>query len=101
MKVTLVDAASGQPAVQSGRNPVLYDVTGVSRNSTVNAFSGMVWDGTSSFLDNGAKASAHRNSVPLGTYKLVLTVTKVKSFTDARPNQTQTWTSPAFTLRSE
>jgi minor extracellular serine protease Vpr len=101
LKVTLVDATTGAPVTDGGRNPVLYDITGVSRNSTVTAFSGMVWDGTSSFLDNGAKASMHRRAVPGGTYRLVLTVTKVKSFTDTRTNQTQTWTSPSFTLRDQ
>ena len=47
------------------------------------------------------KANVHRKAVPSGTYKVVLTATKVKSFTDARANSTQTWTSPAFTLRGE
>jgi minor extracellular serine protease Vpr len=100
LKVTLVDAATGQPATTGGRNPVLFDVTGVARSSAVNSFSGLVWDGTISFTDRGAKAAVHRRAAPGGTYKLVLTATKVKSFTDSRPNETQVWTSPAFTLRS-
>jgi minor extracellular serine protease Vpr len=100
LTVTLVDASTGQPATTGGRNPVLFDVTGVSRNSTVNAFSGLVWDGTISFTDHGQKAATHRRAAPAGTYELVLTATKVKSFTDARPSQTQVWTSPAFTLRN-
>ena len=98
LKVTLIDAASGQPVTQGNRNPVLYDVTGVARNATVNGFSGLIWDGTSSFLDNGKKGTAHRKAVPAGTYKLLVTATKVKSLTDSRDNQTQTWTSPEFTL---
>jgi minor extracellular serine protease Vpr len=101
LKVTLVDAATGQPVTAGGRNPLLYDITGVSRNSAVNSFSGLVWDGTSAFLDNGAKTNVHRKAVPGGTYKLLLTVTRVKSFTDTRANSTQSWTSPAFTLRGE
>jgi minor extracellular serine protease Vpr len=100
LTVTLVDAATGQPATTGGRNPVLFDVTGVSRNSTANAFSGLVWDGTVSFTDHGQKASTHRRAVPAGTYELVLTATKNKSFTDARANQAQVWTSPPFTLRN-
>jgi minor extracellular serine protease Vpr len=100
LTVTLVDAATGQPVTVGGRNPVLYDVTGVARNSAVNSFSGLVWDGTVSFADNGSKAAQHRRAAPAGTYKLVLTATKVKSFTDSRDNQTQVWTSPAFTLRN-
>jgi hypothetical protein len=99
LKVTLIDATTGQPVTQGNRNPVLYDVTGVARNATVNGFAGVIWDGTSSFLDNGNKGTAHRKAIPAGTYKLLVTATKVKSLTDSRDNQTQTWTSPAFTLQ--
>jgi len=100
LKVTLIDAASGQPVTQGNRNPVLYDVTGVARNATVNGFAGVIWDGTSSFTDNGNKGTAHRKAIPAGTYKLLVTATKVKSLTDSRDNQTQTWTSPAFTIHA-
>ena len=53
LKVTLLDAATGQPATQGGRNPVLYSVDGVARNSTEIAFGGFIWDGRIAFADNG------------------------------------------------
>jgi len=97
LEVTLVDAATNQPVTSGGRDAVLFQVDRVSRNSTPNAIGGFIWDGRAPFVDNGGGA-VHRKAVPAGDYKLVLTVTKVKSFTDTRPNETQTWTSPAITL---
>jgi minor extracellular serine protease Vpr len=97
LTVTLVDAATGQPATQGGRNPVLYQVSGVARNSTETAFGGFIWDGRIAFTDSGS-GKVHSNATPAGSYKLVLTATKVKSLTDARDNQTQVWTSPVITI---
>jgi minor extracellular serine protease Vpr len=98
LTVTLVDAATGQPYTQGGRNPVLYDVDRVPRNSTPTAYSGLVWDGSTAIKDNVTGKTVSR-AVPGGTYKLVLTVTKVKAFDDTRDAETQTITSPAITLR--
>ena len=97
LTVTLLDAATGQPATQGGRNPVLYSVNGVARNSTAVAFGGFMWDGRIAFADNGS-GKMHSKATPAGSYKLLLTATKVKSFTDTRANQTQSWTSPTFTF---
>ena len=97
LTVTLIDAATNQPASQGGRNPVLYNVSGVARNSTAVAFGGFIWDGRIAFTDNG-NGKVHSKATPAGSYKLLVTATKVKSFTDTRANQTQTWTSPAFTF---
>jgi subtilisin family serine protease len=97
LKVTLLDAATGQPASQGGRNPVLYSVDGVARNSTPIAFGGFVWDGRIAFADSG-NGKVHSKATPAGSYKLLLTATKVKSLTDTRANKTQSWTSPAFTF---
>lgn len=97
LTVTLVDAA-GNPVTAGNRNPVLYQVSGVPRNSTATAFGGFVWDGRSTFTDNG-NGAAHSKAVPAGDYRLVLTAVKTKSLTDSRPNETQVWTSPVITLR--
>jgi hypothetical protein len=97
LTVTLLDAATGQPATQGGRNPVLYSVDGVARNSTETAVGGLVWDGRIAFTDNG-NGKVHTKAAPAGSYKLLLTATKVKSLTDTRPNSTQSWTSPVITI---
>jgi subtilisin family serine protease len=97
LTVTLVDAATGQPVTQGGRNAVLYQVSGVARNSTETSFGGFIWDGRVAFTDSGS-GKVHSKATPAGSYKLVMTATKVKSLTDTRANQTQTWTSPAFTF---
>jgi subtilisin family serine protease len=97
LTVTLLDAATGQPATQGGRNPVLYSVSGVARNSTEIAFGGFIWDGRIAFTDNG-NGRVHSKATPAGSYKLLLTATKVKSLTDTRANQTQVWTSPVITI---
>ena len=97
LTVMLVDAATGQPATAGGRNPVLYQVSGVARNSTAIAFGGLVWDGRIAFADNG-NGKVHTKAAPAGSYKLVLTATKVKSLTDTRANQTQVWTSPVINI---
>jgi len=98
LTVTLVDAATGQPFTAGNRNPVLFQVSGVARNSTATAFGGFVWDGRSTFIDNGG-GGAHTNAVPAGNYKLMVTAVKVKSLTDSTANRTQVWTSPVITLR--
>ena len=98
LTVTLVNAATGQPAAQGGRNPVLYQVSRVARNATPNEIGGLVWDGRMAFTDNGG-GNTHSNAAPAGDYKLVITATKVKALNDTRPNQTQVWASPTFTLR--
>jgi minor extracellular serine protease Vpr len=97
LTVTLVDAATGQPATQGGRSAVLYQVSGVARNSTETEIGGFIWDGRIAFTDNG-NGKVHGKSAPAGSYKLVLTATKVKSLTDTRANQTQVWTSPVINL---
>jgi minor extracellular serine protease Vpr len=98
VRVTLVDAATGAPVTQSGRNPVLFDDTIIPRNSTATSFFAFQWDGTTAFTDNGG-GKVHRNAVPAGAYKLALAVTHVKAFNDTRTPATETWTSPQITLR--
>ena len=98
LKLTLVDAATGQPVTEGNRNPVLLDVDRLARGATPTAINGFIWDGTSAFADNG-NGKTHFKAVPAGDYKLVLTATKVKSFNDTRAAQTQTWTSPVISLR--
>jgi minor extracellular serine protease Vpr len=99
MTVTLVDAPSGQPLIQGGRNPVIFSDDLLPRNSTPTSFFDVIWDGTTAFTDSGA-GKTHRKAAPAGDYKLVVTVTKAKSFTDSRAAQTETWTSPTISLRT-
>jgi minor extracellular serine protease Vpr len=92
LTVTLVDASTGLPFTQGNRNPVLYQISRVARNSTATSFGGFIWDGRAAFGDGKSKA------VPAGDYKLVLTTVKPKSLTDTRANMTETWTSPVISL---
>jgi len=98
-KVTLLDAATGAPVTQGNRNPVLELNEYTPRNSTPNSFFAFVWDGTIAFADNGG-GKVHRKAAPAGTYKLRLTITKAQALNDTRDAGTETWTSPAFSLRS-
>ena len=84
---------------QGGRNSLLFGDSLIPRNSTPTSFFAFVWDGTIAFADNGG-GKLHRKAAPAGTYKLVLSVHKAKAFNDTRDNETQSWTSPAFTLRT-
>jgi hypothetical protein len=99
LSISLVDAATGQPVTQGGRNSLLFGDSLIPRNSTPTSFFAFVWDGTIAFADNGG-GKLHRKAAPAGTYKLVLSVHKAKAFNDTRDNETQSWTSPAFTLRT-
>jgi hypothetical protein len=98
VRITLVDAATGTPVSQGGRNPVVFDDTLIPRNSQATSFFGFRWDGTLAFADSGG-GRVHRRAAPGGTYKLVLEVTHVKAFNDTRPAETETWKSPPITLR--
>jgi minor extracellular serine protease Vpr len=99
VKITLVDAATGTPVTQGGRNAVLFDDTIFPRSTTPMSFFGFQWDGTSAFTDNGGGGKVHRKAVPAGSYKLRLDVTHVKAFNDPRTPVTETWISPPITLR--
>jgi minor extracellular serine protease Vpr len=95
---TLLDAATGEPVTVGGRNPIVESVDLVPRNSAATSFFGSVWDGTLAFTTGNGKLQ--RKAAPGGVYKLRLTITKVKAFNDTRAAGTESWTSPAFTLRS-
>jgi hypothetical protein len=95
--LTLLDAASGNPVTVGGRIPTVESVDRVPRNSAANTFFGSVWDGTLAFTASNGKVQ--RKAAPGGVYKLKLTITKVKAFNDNRAAGTESWTSPAFTLR--
>ena len=99
VRVRLVDAASGAPVAQGGRNPVLFADTMIARNSQATSFFAFQWDGTIAFADNGG-GKVHRKAAPGGTYKLVLEVTHVKAFNDTGAAGTESWTSPPITLRN-
>jgi hypothetical protein len=99
VQITLLDAATGEPVTQGHRNPVLQLNEFTPRNSIPTSFFAFVWDGTIAFADNGG-GKVHRKAAPAGTYKLRLTLTKAQALNDTRPAGTETWTSPAFSLRS-
>jgi minor extracellular serine protease Vpr len=94
--LTLLDAA-GNPVTVGGRIPTVESVNLVPRNSGATSFFGTVWDGTLAFTTGNG--NVQRKAAPGGVYKLRLTVTKVKAFNDSGAAGTETWTSPAFTLR--
>ena len=94
--LTLLNAA-GNPVTVGGRIPTVESVDLVARNSGPTTFFGSVWDGTLAFTTGNGKVQ--RKAAPGGVYKLRITVTKVKAFNDAGAAGTETWTSPAFTLR--
>jgi minor extracellular serine protease Vpr len=95
--VTLVDAATGAPVTQGGRNPILESNSLLTRNSTPTSFFAFVWDGTQAFTTGNGKVQ--RKATPGGVYKLKFTITKATAFNDTRAAQTESWTSPAITLR--
>ena len=94
--LTLLDAA-GNPVTVGGRFPTIESVDLVARNSGPTSFFGSVWDGTLAFTTGNGKVQ--RKAAPGGVYRLKLTITKVKAFNDSGPAGTESWTSPAFTLR--
>ena len=96
--VTLLDAATGQPFTQGNRIATLEANSLVRRNSAPNAFFAFVWDGTRAFATGNGKVQ--RKATPAGVYKLKFTITKVTALNDTRPAQTETWTSPAISLRA-
>jgi minor extracellular serine protease Vpr len=95
--VTLVDAATGAPVTQGGRSAILESNSLLGRNSTPTSFFGFVWDGTQAFAAGNGKVQ--RKATPAGVYKLKFTITKATALNDTRAAQTESWTSPAITLR--
>jgi minor extracellular serine protease Vpr len=95
--LTLLDAATGQPVMVGGRIPVVDSVDRVPRNSAANTFFGSIWDGTLAF--RAGSGQIQRKAAPGGVYKLKLTITKAQAFNDTGAAETESWTSPAFTLR--
>jgi subtilisin family serine protease len=95
--VTLVNAATGAPVTQGGRNAVLESNSFLPRNSQPFTFFAFIWDGTQAFTTGNG--NVQRKAAPGGVYKLKFTTTKVKALNDNGPAQTETWISPAFTLR--
>src|SRR6266508_2002809 len=95
--LSLLDAASGQPVTVGGRIAVVDSVDRVSRNSAANTFFASVWDGTLAFRTGSGQFL--RKAAPGGVYKLKLTITKAQAFNDTGAAETESWTSPAFTLR--
>jgi minor extracellular serine protease Vpr len=94
VSLSLLDAATGQPVTQGNRSPVVQAIALHPRNSSAVGFFAFAWDGT-------LASSKHdsRKAAPGGLYRLKITLTKVKAFNDARAAGTETWTSPALTLR--
>jgi subtilisin family serine protease len=97
--VTLIDAATGAPVTQGGRIPTLEANSLLPRNSTPTTFFAFVWDGTQAFMTGNGKVQ--RKATPAGVYKLKFTITKATALNDTRAAQTETWTSPAITLRGD
>jgi minor extracellular serine protease Vpr len=95
--VTLVDAATGAPVTQGGRSAILESNSLLGRNSAPATFFAFVWDGTQAFTTGNGKVQ--RKAAPAGVYKLKFTITKATALNDTRAAQTETWTSPAITLR--
>jgi minor extracellular serine protease Vpr len=95
--LTLLDAATGQPVTVGGRIPVVESVNLLPRNSAVNTFFASVWDGTLAFRTGSGQIQ--RKAAPGGVYKLKLTITKAIAINDSRAAGTESWTSPAITLR--
>jgi hypothetical protein len=93
--LTLLDAA-GNPMTQGNRSATLQSIDLHPRNSAPTTFFAFFWDGTQAMSN---RDSTSRKATPGGTYKLRITLTKVKAFNDARPADTETWTSPPIVLR--
>jgi hypothetical protein len=94
--LTLVDATTGQPVTKGNRSPVLQSIELHPRNSAATTFFAFVWDGTQAVSD---RDTTKRKTTPGGAYRLKITLTKVKALNDSRAAGTETWTSPAITLR--
>ena len=94
--ITLLNAATGEEMTKGNRSAVLQSVDLHPRNSALTSFFGFVWDGTQA---TSQRDSTSRKATPAGTYKLGITVTKVKALNDTRPAETTTWVSPPITLR--
>jgi hypothetical protein len=94
--LTLLDAATGQPVTRGNRSPVLQSIELHARNSAATTFFAFVWDGTQAVSN---RDTTNRKTTPGGAYRLRITVTKVKALNDTRAAGTETWTSPAITLR--
>jgi hypothetical protein len=92
--LTLLNAATGQPVTQGNRSPVIQSIDLHARNSSAAGLFAFIWDGTVA-----SSKGDSRKAAPGGVYKLKITLTKVKSFNDTRSAGTETWTSPAITLR--
>jgi hypothetical protein len=95
VSLTLLDAA-GNEMTQGNRSATLQSVDLHPRNSAATTFFAFFWDGTQAMSN---RDSTSRKATPAGTYKLRITVTKVKAFNDSRPANTETWTSPPFVLK--
>jgi hypothetical protein len=93
--LTLLDA-TGQEMTQGNRNPVLQRIALHPRNSAATTFFAFVWDGMQAVSN---RDSTSRKATPGGTYRLRITLTKVKALNDSGPVQTETWTSPPIVLR--
>jgi hypothetical protein len=96
--LTLLDAASGQPVTQGNRSALLQSIALHPRNSAGTTFFVFTWDGTQAVSN---RDTTRRKTTPGGTYKLRITLTKVKALNDSRAAGTETWTSPAITLRDD
>jgi hypothetical protein len=94
--LTLLDAATGQPVTQGNRSPILENIELHSRNSAPTTFFAFVWDGSQAVSN---RDTTQRKTTPGGVYKLKITLTKVRALNDSRAAGTETWTSPAITLR--
>jgi subtilisin family serine protease len=94
--LTLVNAATGQPVTQGNRSATLQSIELHSRNSSPTTFFAFIWDGTQAVSN---RDTTNRKTTPGGVYKLKLTLSKVKALNDSRAAGTETWTSPAITLR--
>jgi minor extracellular serine protease Vpr len=94
--LTLLNAATGQPVTQGNRSATLQSIDLHSRNSAATSFFAFTWDGTQAVSN---RDSTNRKATPGGVYKLKITLTKVKALNDARAAGTESWTSPAITLR--
>jgi hypothetical protein len=82
---------------QGGRSAILESNSLLTRNSLPTSFFAFVWDGTQAFTTGNGKVQ--RKATPGGVYKLKFTITKATAFNDTRAAQTESWTSPAITLR--
>lgn len=94
--LTLLDAASGQPVTQGNRSPLLQEIALHPRNSAGTTFFVFTWDGMQAVSN---RDTTGRKATPGGSYKLKITLTKVKALNDSRAAGTETWMSPTITLR--